>query len=104
MKRNIQLRKNLFCSFLSFCCDQKERNAVKAKSVGLSCRLGAAKVFYVRGLVFRADEDTRRVLSALPNDNGLRNDESGAGKILASDAGVSRTYEDTLRVRPTGSE
>ena len=25
-----------------------------------------------------------------------------AGEILASDAGVSRTYEDTLRVRPTG--
>ena len=25
-----------------------------------------------------------------------------AGEILASDAGVNRTYEDTLRVRPTG--
>ena len=28
---------------ISFCCSQKERNAVKTKSVGLSCRLGAAK-------------------------------------------------------------
>ena len=36
---------------ISFCCAQKERNAAKTKSVGLSCRFGAAKDFYGRGLL-----------------------------------------------------
>lgn len=43
---------------ISFCCGQKERNATKTKSVGLSCRFCAAKDFYGRGFWL------------CPNDNG----------------------------------
>ena len=39
-KRNIPLRKNLFCSFLSFCCDQKERNATKERKNAAKTKSG----------------------------------------------------------------
>ena len=39
-KRNIPLRKELFCSFLSFCCDQKERNATKERKNAAKTKSG----------------------------------------------------------------
>ena len=39
-RRNIPLRKNLFCSFLSFCCDQKERNATKERKNAAKTKSG----------------------------------------------------------------
>ena len=39
-KRNIPLCIKLFCSFLSFCCGQKERNATKERKNAAKTKSG----------------------------------------------------------------